>query len=213
MRRAQRAATAPTRAQREACEVCGLLLHSLQTEMRRLLAADASSAEGGGGYADSGGGGDGGGGGGDGGGGGSGGKAARTESGRRATERRQAAQRRESEARLRLGARLEARLDDQVEAELAFAICTDRSPLADGASALRAPRGAPFSWDGCRDLTIARGLALRDELQEEILSAVHGGDGHEACPALLPRCEADRAALHVPRALPPLRESAVRDEL
>ena len=188
--------------------MCGLLLHSLQTERRRLLAADASSAEGGGGYADSGGGGDGGGGGG-----GSGGKAARTESGRRATERRQAAQRRESEARLRLGARLEARLDDQVEAELAFAICTDRSPLADGASALRAPRGAPFSWDGCRDLTIARGLALRDELQEEILSAVHGGDGHEACTALLPRCEADRAALHVPRALPPLRESAVRDEL
>ena len=204
-RRAQRAAKAPTRAQREACEVCGLLLHSLQTERRRLLAEDASSAEGGGGY---------GGGGGGGGGGSGGGKAARPEGGRKATEQRQAAQRRESEARLRVGARLEARLDDHVEAELAFAICAERSPLADGASELRAPRGAPFSWDGCRDLTISRGLALRDDLQEEILSVVHGGDGHQGCPALLPRCEADRAALHVLGALPPLvGEAAVRDEL
>jgi len=72
---------------------------------------------------------------------------ARPEGRRKATERRQAAQRRESDARLRVGARLEARLDDHVEAELAFAICADHSPLADGASDLRTPRGAPFSWD------------------------------------------------------------------
>jgi len=83
------------------------------------------------------------------GGGGSGGgdTVARPEGRRKATERRQAAQRRESDARLRVGARLEARLDDHVEAELAFAICADHSPLADGASDLRTPRGAPFSWD------------------------------------------------------------------
>ena len=37
--------------------------------------------------------------------------------------------------------------------------------------------------------------------------------GMRRAPRCLPRCEADRAALHVPRALPPLRESAVRDEL
>ena len=65
----------------------------------------------------------------------------------------------------------------------------------------------------CRDLTISHGLTLRDELQEEILSAVQGGEGHQACSALLSRCAPDRAALHVLGAVPQVEGAAVRDEL